>query len=240
MSVSPSAAGVGYRESVVHFWADRLPPILRAALPPGPLALADFGCGDGPWFHALQAGGYISPERPVYAVDLSEPRLRRVVDAFPYIHPCIASVDDAPSIPSGSLDFVISTMVLEHVEDELGYFRELRRVVRTGGRVYCTTVLKKRWAWYFRHRRDGEPVLDPTHLREYTDDRVVRSLAEAAGFRVQQMSAVPLRFPLIDPIAFKVFRGDPSALVRLRPLQWARHVDVPIPGYFSLECVLDA
>jgi SAM-dependent methyltransferase len=139
MSVSPSAAGVGYRESVVHFWADRLPPILRAALPPGPLALADFGCGDGPWFHALQAGGYISPERPVYAVDLSEPRLRRVVDAFPYIHPCIASVDDAPSIPSGSLDFVISTMVLEHVEDELGYFRELRRVVRTGGRVYCTT-----------------------------------------------------------------------------------------------------
>ena len=60
-----------------------------------------------------------------------------------------------------------------------------------------TTVFKKRWAWYFR-KRDGESVLDTSHLREYTDVDVVRGLVSEAGFRIVALEAL-LWFPLLDP-----------------------------------------
>ncbi len=37
-----------YTETAVHFDVERLPSLLARSLPPGPLALVDLGCGDGP------------------------------------------------------------------------------------------------------------------------------------------------------------------------------------------------
>jgi 2-polyprenyl-3-methyl-5-hydroxy-6-metoxy-1,4-benzoquinol methylase len=68
-------------------------------------------------------------------------------------------------------------MVMEHVPDEDAYLAEIRRLLRPSGRAYVTTVFKTTWAWYFR-KRDGESVLDTSHLREYTDLRAFRALVE--------------------------------------------------------------
>ena len=162
-----------YTETALHFEAASLPRLLETHLPAGPLALADLGCGDGPSSPPSLGTGFISPERPVYAVDLEATRLARVSARFPWIETVVASADDVPAIEDGSLDAVLSTMVLEHVPDERAYLSEIRRVLRPGGRAYVTTVFKKPWAWYFR-KRDGESVLDTSHLREYTDLGVVR------------------------------------------------------------------
>jgi 2-polyprenyl-3-methyl-5-hydroxy-6-metoxy-1,4-benzoquinol methylase len=224
-----------YTETALHFEAARLPRVLERYLPPGPLALADLGCGDGPLFAALERGGFIGRERPVYAVDLAPARLSRVNARFPWIQTVLASAEAVPEIADGSLDVVISTMVMEHVPDENAYLAEIRRVLRPGGRAYVTTVFKKPWAWYFR-KRDGESVLDTSHLREYTDVAAVRALFAAAVLRELALERRLLWFPVLDPLLFRVGGRLGRQRTLLRVLRFPR---VPIPGYYSLEIVAE-
>jgi SAM-dependent methyltransferase len=227
-----------YTETALHFEASRLPRLLERFLPSGPLAFADLGCGDGPLFPALERGGFISPECPVYAVDLAPARLARVSARFPWIETAVASADSVPAIADGTLDVVCSTMVMEHVPDESAYLAEIKRVLRPGGRAYVTTVFKKRWAWYFR-KRDGEPVLDTSHLREYTDVDTVRGLITAVGLDVLALERRLLWFPLLDPVLFRLGRRYSGLSARLALLRALRALKVPIPGYYSLEVVLE-
>jgi ubiquinone/menaquinone biosynthesis C-methylase UbiE len=224
-----------YTETALHFEATQLPRLLERHLGPGPLALADLGCGDGPLFPALVRAGFASRERPVYAVDLEAARLARVSGRFPWIRTVVASADEVAAIEDGSLDAVVSTMVLEHVPDEHAYLAEIRRLLRPGGRAYVTTVFKKPWAWYFR-RRDGESVLDTSHLREYTDLGVVRALVSDAGLRELALERRLLWFPLLDPLLFRVGGRLASQRRLLRVLRAPR---VPILGYYALELVVE-
>ena len=124
---------------------------------------------------------------------------------------------------------------MEHVPDESSYLAEIRRVLRPAGRAYITTVFKRTWAWYFR-KRDGESVLDTSHLREYTDLGAFRGLVQSSGLRIVALERNRLWFPLLDPLLFRVggrFRG------RRRLLHALRLVKVPIPGYSSLEVVVE-
>src|ERR1700675_530214 len=116
-----------YTETALHFEAPRLPRLLERHFPRGPLALADLGCGGGPWFSALARGGFITAERPVYAVDLDRARLARVSKRFPWITTLVASADSVADIGDAALDVVCSTMVMEHVPDESAYIAEIRR-----------------------------------------------------------------------------------------------------------------
>jgi ubiquinone/menaquinone biosynthesis C-methylase UbiE len=227
-----------YTDTALHFDAARLPRLLSRYLPRGPLVLADLGCGDGPLFAALERGGYIGPERPVYAIDLAHERLERVRARFPWIETVVASVDAIPAIADSTLDFVCSTMVMEHVPDEHAYLTEIRRVLRPGGRAYVTTVYKKTWAWYFR-KRDGESVLDTSHLREYTNVGVVRRVIGAADFRVLAIERRLLWFPLLDPLLFQFGHHVEVLSARQSLLRALRAPKVPIPGYYGLEVILE-
>jgi 2-polyprenyl-3-methyl-5-hydroxy-6-metoxy-1,4-benzoquinol methylase len=224
-----------YTETALHFEARRLPSLLERHLPAGPLALADIGCGDGPLFAALERGGFIGPSRPVYAVDLAPTRLRRVAARFPWIETVASPAEAVPNIADGALDFVISTMVLEHVPNESAYLAEIERILQPGGKAYVTTVFKRRWAWYFR-KRNGESVLDTSHLREYTEVDVVRTLAAEAGFRIVALERRLLWFPLLDPLLFRVGGRLAARRTLLRAL---RAPKVPIPGYYSLAIILE-
>jgi len=125
--------------------------------------------------------------------------------------------------------------VMEHVPDDRAYLAEIRRILRSDGRAYVTTVFKKPWAWYFR-KRDGESVLDTSHLREYTDLPAFRDLVESADFRIVALERNRLWFPLLDPLLFRFGRRLRSRRGVLRVL---RAVKVPIPGYFSLEVIVE-
>jgi hypothetical protein len=133
------------------------------------------------------------------------------------------------------MDAVISTMVMEHVPDERAYLGEIRRILAPTGQGYVTTVFKKPWAWYFR-KRGGESVLDTSHLREYTDLPAFRALVESAGLRIVALERNRLWFPLLDPLLFR-FGGRLRS--RRGVLRVLRAVKVPIPGYFSLEVVVE-
>jgi ubiquinone/menaquinone biosynthesis C-methylase UbiE len=224
-----------YTETAIHFDVERLPRLLARSLPAGPLALADIGCGDGPLFAALIRSGLIDETRAVFAVDLEAARLERVSERFPWIRTVVAGADRIPEIGDGALDAVVSTMVMEHVPDERAYLVEIRRVLQPSGRAYLTTVFKKPWAWYFR-KRDGESVLDTSHLREYTDLTAFRDLVQSAGLRIVALERNRLWFPLLDPLLFRIGRRLRS---RSRVLRVLRAPKVPIPGYFSLEIVVE-
>ncbi|MGH3135694.1 MAG: class I SAM-dependent methyltransferase [Gaiellaceae bacterium] len=228
-----------YTETALHFEAAHLPRLLERHLPPGPLALADLGCGDGPLFAALERGGFIGLERSVFAVDLAPRRLARVHARFPWIETIAASADAVPLITDAALDFVCSTMVMEHVPDEGAYLAEIKRVLRSGGRAYVTTVFKKPWAWYFR-KRDGESVLDTSHLREYTNVDVVCGLVIQADLRIVALERRLLWFPLLDPLLFRLGRRHPALSARQSLLRALRSPRVPIPGYYSLELVIES
>jgi hypothetical protein len=121
------------------------------------------------------------------------------------------------------------------VPDERAYLAEIRRVLRPGGRAYVTTVFKRTWAWYFR-KRDGESVLDTSHLREYTDLGAFRALVEGSSLRIVALERNRLWFPLLDPVLFRV---GGRLRRRRRLLRALRAVKVPIPGYASLEVVVE-
>ena len=130
-------------------------------------------------------------------------------------------------------------MVMEHVPDEGTYLDEMRRMLRPGGNAYLTTVFKKTWAWYFR-RRDGGTVLDTSHLREYTDlDAFLRLVTETGRFRVLALERRLLWFPLLDPVLFRLVRRYPGLRTRRTLLRGLRAPRVPIPGYYSLDVVLE-
>jgi len=227
-----------YTDVALHFDVQRLPRLLERWLPPGPLALADFGCGDGPLFAALARGSFIGSGAPVYAVDLEADRLARVTARFPWIETVVAPADSVPAIGDGALDVVCSTMVLEHVPDERAYLDEINRVLRPGGLAYVTTVFKRPWAWYFR-KREGESVLDESHLREYTRLEPVRALLLDAGFRLVALERRQLWFPLLDPLLFRLGHRVPGMRSRNALLRALRTVKVPIPGYYALEAVAE-
>ncbi len=228
-----------YTETALHFEASRLTRLLEQFLSRGPLAFADLGCGDGPLFPALERAGFIAPTRPVYAIDLDPKRLARVSNRFPWIETVAGPADSVPEIADGALDFVCSTMVLEHVPDERAYLDEIRRVLRPGGRAYVTTVFKKPGAWYFR-KRAGESVLDTSHLREYTDlDAFVQLLTEGGRFHILALERNRLWFPLLDPVLFRIGHRYRRLAERRTLLRVLRALRVPIPGYYSLEVALE-
>ena len=74
----------------------------------------------------------------------------------------------------GSFDLAVSLDVIEHLEDDLGAMRELRRVVAPGGAL-LVTVPAYQWLW------SGHDVINH-HYRRYTR-RSVQAVAEQAGWR---------------------------------------------------------
>jgi len=223
-----------YEERYIHFDFVEFPEMLKANLIPGPLSFVDLGCGDGPWFYLLQQRGYISEARPVYAVDLDDNRLKRIVARFPWINVIAGSAESVPKIPDQSIDFVISTMVMEHVFDEGKYLSEIRRILRTDGKAYITTVYKRKWAWFYR-RRNGEFVLDTSHVREYTDLDIFKKIITESGLEILDLKLVQLKISMLKPI-FRIWkRRERSMNLGLRLLLWPK---LPVPGYYELELVV--
>ncbi len=87
--------------------------------------------------------------------------------------PGVQVVGDAHRLPfrDGALDGVISTAVLEHVENPEAILAEMRRVVRPGGQVYVEVPFLQGY----------HP--DPIDMRRYTRPGLESKVAEA-GFKV--------------------------------------------------------
>jgi SAM-dependent methyltransferase len=134
-------------------------------LPPGARIL-DAGCGSGRNMVELARRGTVT------GIELSETSvaLARARGCGEVVE---GSVLEMP-FPDASFELAVSLDVVEHLEDDVGALRELRRVVVPGGTL-LVTVPAYRWLW------SGHDVINHHH-RRYTR-RSLQCAAEQAGWR---------------------------------------------------------
>jgi ubiquinone/menaquinone biosynthesis C-methylase UbiE len=80
--------------------------------------------------------------RSVVALDLSDEMLKRARERVPAAHVRFQKTDIRRPWPlgSGSVDFVVANLVLEHVENLAPIFAEAARVLRPGGRLFLSEL----------------------------------------------------------------------------------------------------
>lgn len=153
-----------------HWWYRGRRTVLEGViadlgLAPGARIL-DAGCGSGRNMIELRRHGAVT------GVELAEAsvEIARTRDAGEVV---AGSVLEMP-FPDASFDFAVSLDVIEHLEDDLGALRELRRVIAPGGALLLT-VPAYQWLW------SGHDEINHHH-RRYTRRSLTR-VAEQAGWR---------------------------------------------------------
>jgi SAM-dependent methyltransferase len=130
--------------------------------PMGRPALVDFGCGDMPYRPLIEphVGSYFGvdlPGNPLADGDLS--------------------ADGTVPVEDGSAGVVMSTQVLEHVDDPAGYLAECRRMLRPEGLL----VLSTHGNWVYHPH--------PADWWRWTGSGLSRVLAQA-GFEMIQLQGL--------------------------------------------------
>jgi SAM-dependent methyltransferase len=183
--------------------------IARLGLPQRARIL-DAGCGSGRNMVELARRGTVT------GIELSETSvaLARQRDAGEVV---AGSVLEMP-FAEDSFDLAVSLDVIEHLEDDLGALRELRRTVAPGGSL-LVTVPAYQWLW------SGHDEINHHH-RRYTR-RSLQRVAEQAGWRQTRTTyfnslllpvAIVLR--VLDRVSTKTTESSLDLWVPPEPLNW--------------------
>jgi SAM-dependent methyltransferase len=101
----------------------RLEELAKELRPPAGARILDYGCADVPYRH------FFAEDVEFVPADLpGNPHASLVLEA-----------DSRVPADDESVDFVLSTQVLEHVEDPALYLSECHRLLRSGGRLLLST-----------------------------------------------------------------------------------------------------
>jgi SAM-dependent methyltransferase len=152
-----------------HWWYRGRRAVLERVIAdlelPNPLRILDAGCGSGRNMVELARRGTVT------GVELSETSacLARARGSGEVIE---GSVMEMPFAPD-SFDLAVCLDVIEHLQDDLGALRELRRVVAPGGSL-LVTVPAYQWLW------SGHDVINH-HRRRYTRCSLL-AVAERVGW----------------------------------------------------------
>lgn len=217
----------------IQFYANDVSPLLCKFLKERHWqSCLDLGCGDGALLSSLSKRGYFQ-DKTVYAHDLSEDRIK-VVKAMNEDVNCLVGDATDTGIQHCSIDFIISTQVIEHVANDQDMIKEMHRILAKEGVVYLTTVFKAWYGWYF-YRCNGKWTLDPTHVREYTHDGQLLDLLCQCGFEILVSKKSLEGRPLLDFIFRRI--SAPRTVYSNRFLRRLRTLRVPIFGYYNWEIV---
>ena len=198
--------------TVIFTWLDVALADLAAGTASPPITLLDVGAGTGGTlaaiasrFNGLSASGVeISP----IALALARQRGADVT---------AGALPDLP-VHSHSVDIALALDVFEHVEDDIAAMRDVRRVLRPGGRLIAT-VPALAWLW-------SEHDVALHHYRRYDRNLLVERL-RMAGFVVRRVSYY--NAALLAPIAAVRL----AARLRRGPARAARSDLAPLPAWIN-------
>jgi SAM-dependent methyltransferase len=141
--------------------------IERLGLPPN-ASILDAGCGSGRNMVELARHGNVT------GVELSDTSVR-VARERNVGEVLEGSVMEMP-FDESSFDLTVSLDVIEHLEDDVGALRELRRVTKPGGAL-LVTVPAYQWLW------SGHDEINHHHRRY--NRRTLLAAADSAGWHVE-------------------------------------------------------
>jgi len=170
----------------------------------------DFGCGSGLVLSLLKCSRRVGIE--------VNPEARRCAEGLGI--ECFSSLD---KIADACIDVAISNHALEHVERPLDELREIRRVLRAGGRLVVSVPIDD---WRLSRRYD--PADPNRHLYTWSV-QLLGNCLESAGFQVGSRSirvlheAFPGRYRValrkaLGNFGFRVFCKVFSVLCKRRQL----------------------
>ena len=219
-----------------RFLKTEISPIVRNLLKTTPWkSFLDLGCGDGGLLYSLQDEGFFDYDKnQIYGVDISKKRILRTQKLCPNVKTEVANACNVETLDNESIDLLISSMVLEHVPNDMEMLKEIARLVSPGGKVYISTVFKHKLAWYY-HRANGQWVLDPTHCREYTEEKTILDELERLGLILECNIKKTIWFPVSDFIFRRINKINIYNNSFWRRL---RSIKVPVPGYKTWEIIV--
>jgi SAM-dependent methyltransferase len=158
-----------------HWWYRGRRRVLEGVIAglalPATARILDAGCGSGRNMLELARRGEVS------GIELSEASVARARER--HAGDVLAgSVLDMP-YPSDSFDLAVCLDVIEHLQDDRGALRELRRVVARGGSLLVTVPA-------YEHLWSTHDEINH-HCRRYST-RTLRRAAEGAGWRCARIT----------------------------------------------------
>jgi SAM-dependent methyltransferase len=142
--------------------------------------VADFGCGAGLMLERLAAAARIGIEPNEHARAATAARDMRVVAS-------------AADLPDESVDIVVSNHALEHTLNPAAELRELRRILRPGGRLILWLPIDD-----WRTQRNSRETDTNHHFYTWTP-LLLRNLLEEVGFEVREVRVVAHAWPPKTP-----------------------------------------
>jgi len=137
----------------------------------------DVGCGEGRFTAALAGAG-----ASVVGIDVAEEPLRRARARDPELDLRVVDGEGAWDLADACFDVVWAGEVIEHVADTAAWLSEVRRVLRSGGRLLVSTPAhgRLRLARMALSRRAFAQHFDPLgdHLRFYSRETLSRLIGE--------------------------------------------------------------
>lgn len=224
-----------YAAIAPQYYGQQIPPLLEKLLVSDKnKTLLECGCGDGNLLYSLNKRGYLK-HMNVIAVDLSQNRIKLVKEIDERFSARVDNVESLATIENDSIDMLLSTQVIEHVDDRK-MLASIHRVISKNGKVYLTTIYKKWYGWYFYRNKDRW-VIDPTHLREYESDNELFQWIDQDRFKILSSEKSLMWFPMIDFFVKRL--GISNRKLFNNPFfSMVRKLKVPIFGYYNWEIVL--
>jgi SAM-dependent methyltransferase len=191
-----------------HWWYQGRRRVLERAIErlglPEHARILDAGCGSGRNMVELaRLGAVTGVELSGTSVELARERgVGEVLEG---------SVMDMP-FDDATFDLTVSLDVIEHLEDDVGALRELRRVTRLGGAL-LVTVPAYQWLW------SGHDEINHHHRRY--NRRTLLAAAESGGWHLKSSTHFN---SLLLPVAIML-----RALERFKPSTTKSSLDLWIP-----------
>lgn len=184
--------------------------------------ILDVGCGHGNASLLMQL---MFPEKLLLSCDISEDTCKYVKygESLRNVICC-----DATKLPlkDESVALIVCNQLIEHVENENGLVGDLHRVLKRGGHVVVTSVLRKRWGVAFYKNKKGQLMFGADHVREYRSRKQFVALFDPY-FAIFETRLVPIP---ICPFAQIYYLLANLRLIKYNP-QFARN---PLLGKLSL------
>jgi len=118
--------------------------------------LLEVGCGEGRGIDLL-----LPKVASFSAIDKIAPVVEELKKKYPSATFVSGNIPPLDSFADNSFDCVVSFQVIEHIQDDVAYLKEIQRVLKPGGFALITTP-----------NRPLSLSRNPWHIREYTADEL--------------------------------------------------------------------